>query len=366
MSQLFQNFTQETNRLLDAVLFYAEQDAKFAINSPFSNKSDAARLKLEFLKDLLKTFNKDLSKPERNTRAFIRNEIRKVRVKAHPTFLNYLVNGQLTRWLINSILLRQNIIDDFSKRLDAHTKSASVKENVQHLSIHLKQAGFTLDIDNYLEKMLMQGLPKFHLRYADLQNPSTDFVLHFKRIEGSATYVFETFDAALRANWEQSISKPSNSNWKVFSHQNEVLFSAKKAANLVSGRSVMVDQATNHWAIIDNTHKLTKHIYIQFDLAAELNKLPIKFKNVEKNQIINALNNGESKEIQVRINGETKKVQLLAFPQEQKLRIIDYRGELMDYKDLGNSQDLNLKKAVEVLNKSIDNVIKVDFKKGIR
>ena len=365
MPYAFQNIAQQ-NRLLDALFVYTEQDVKFAINSPFSNKSDAAKLKLEFLRDLLKTFNKGLSKDEKRTRVFIRNEIRKTTIKAYPTFVNYLLNGRLSRWLINSVLSRQNIVVDFSKQLDVHIKATGVKENLQLLSVRLKQAGFSLNIDQHLEKMLMQGLPKFHVRYSDLQNPSTDFVLHFKRIEGTAGYIFDKFDASLRPNWEQTVNKTSNSNWKVFSQENEALFSARKATNLMSGRSVLVDPATNCWAVIDNTHKLTSFNYLQFDLNAELKKLPIKIKDPERNQILNALNNGEPKEISVKVNGETKKFDLIAFPREQRLRIIDKKGELVDYKDLVNSQDLNRQKAVEILNKSKDNVIEVDFRKRIR
>lgn len=367
MPTQFQAVAPAENRIWDALLFHTEQEVKYRINNPLGSGNDmeAYRLKLEYLQDLQKSYKRNLTKPEKATKIFLRNEIRKLKVKTNPTIWNYLIRGRLARYLLNTVFANQNGIQGHLQQFNKFEKSVGQEQNLANLGTQLKQAGFNQNIDHALQKMLGQGLPKFHIRYADMQQPNTDFVLHFTKIPGSSTYVLEKFDAAARPSWEQTNKLGTSSNWMSFSLLGQEVFRPREAANLLNGRSI--SKGNDQWIVLDRTNPQNPYKTISFNLEKALSQIPLPEMNaIKMKNFIDALQKGEMKELSFNIDGKMESYRIYANPIDQSIRAVDKNNSLVDPKQIGQINKQQSQKAVNIIKQSQDNVIKGNFRKAIK
>jgi hypothetical protein len=341
----------QMNRIMDAVLLYTEQEIQYAVNNPGINHRDnhAIELKEQYYKDLLQHFNQKLTRPEKDARKFLKNEIRKLNVQRNPTLLNVLLNGRWSRWLRNYFTGKSNVIYNYKNTLNQYQNKIGMEYNLIRLSDAVKRCGFTQDISNTLQRMIAKGLPTFHIRYADIRNPGANYILHFKMIPGSAAYLFEKFEASLHPKNQYSTDSQT---WYSFFPDAEISFTATEAAQLINGRSI--SKSNNEWIVLDNTDKVQPFRLIQFNLEEALKKLPLqKMSLVEYKNLINTLKSGNSKEVAININGQLQKFRLEASPLSQTVRTFDKSSNRqVELIEIIKESQRQTKKVAEILNKS--------------
>lgn len=313
------------NRIWAAITAHVEEEMRFRVKNPDLGSRDryATVLSLEYYRDLLHALRKDLSPDEKRTRVFLKNEIRKLKVQARPGILNYLLHGGLSRFLTNYLLGQYNFVRDQHKTLVHFQRSKTQEENFSQLTRAVKEAGFGQNIEQQLKLKLSHNLPKFHIRYADLRNPGTEYILHFVRQPGTQSYQFNSFDAAPSLGWRLAGKNQPASSWQTFDLRSEQSFNASQAAQLVNGRAICTDSASNLWTYLDQGYYKTYRTE-KFDLRAAIVKLPLATPSEnEVRAIENALRSGGKRETVLLINGKEEKFNLSAAPLHQKIFITD-------------------------------------------
>lgn len=338
----------QENRLMDAILLYAEQDAHYRANNPVGSRDDrqASELKKQYYTDLKKHFSRKLNKPEKATRRFLKNEIRKLLVQTNPSLINILLNGRLSRWLRNLITGNRQIINLHQTAVMRLQKQIGMERNLAHLTHTVKQAGFRQDISAILNKMIAQELSSFHIRYNDIRHPDTDYVLHFKKYPGTENYHFERFDvAAIPKSATTFNTQPAS--WQSFPQAAEMQFSASEAAHLVNGRPIC--RNGNEWLMLDRTDALNPIKTQIFNLEKALKKLPLKEVNkTAYGNLVKTLKAGGSREITLQINGTEEKYRIQPAPGLQTIHVFDINNNRqVDMKKITNKQYEKVAKIVE-------------------
>lgn len=351
----------DSNRILDAICIYAEQEVKYRIGNPTGSPSDqhAYELKKQYYRDLLKHYRNKLNSPEKASRQYLKNEIRKLTIRSNPDLIDRLLYGQLSRWIRNfftgdlkSINWHKNTVLQLQNRI-------GIEENMTQLSHIIKKAGFVQDLDPLLKKMIAQGLPQFHIRYSDIKNPNTDFILHFKHIDGSGAYQFDRFDVANRPTLKQ-FNNGEQQIWHTFNQNSDILFIASESAHLVSGRAVCKGES-DKWYVMDKVNSTNPIQSQEFNLKGALNKLPLpQMSNTQLNNLIKTLKSGATKEITLNLNGEPDTYYLLAVPQSQTVRILDKQSRFIDADTIISKNKKQNEKLTKMVSHANDEVIYLD------
>ena len=268
----------QENRLMNALLLYAEQEKHYRHNNPIGSRNDrlAVELKKQYYIDLDKHFKRKLSKPERATKQFLKNEIRKLLVQTNPNLINILLNGRVSRWIRNFLTGNRQVISSHQNTIRHLQNQIGQSRNLAHITDAVKHAGFNQDMSTILSKMIAQGVNSFHVRYSDIRHPDTDYILHFNKFPGTDSYHFERFGAAARLKSTTTFSS-QEINWQSFFQSSEILFSASEAAHLVNGRSIC--RNGNEWLVLDKADALNPIKTQIFNLENTLQKLPMNQMN---------------------------------------------------------------------------------------
>lgn len=355
----------ESNRIFDAIILYIEQEIKYKVGNPLGSVNDqySNELKSQYYRDILQHFKNKLSPSERTSRKYLKNEVRKLTVRVNPSFINRLLYGRLSRRLQNFVSGNLKAINLTSKSVQKFQNRIGIEYNTVQLDNSLKQAGFSQDIVPTLQKMISQGLSQFHIRYADIKNANTDFILHFKQIPGTAAYEFASVDVAKKPKW--GLETKEEQMWYNFNQRSINSFNANELANLAAGRCVCKDE---RWYILDKDSPSDYLKTTKFDIITALQKLPLKkMSKTEFNNLVNTLKHGNSKEVTLIINDEAHNYFLCAAPQSEGIRILNDRNRVQDIDSIINrnkEQGEILEKLInhaneEVVNLDLDNSYKM-------
>ncbi|WP_143197606.1 hypothetical protein [Chitinophaga niabensis] len=340
---------------MDTILLNVEQDLKFKINNPlFDNSKQTENLNLQYYNTLLKHYSTRLNRNERNTRAYLKDEIRRLKFKTSNNFADKIRYGRLARWINRFLSLRNNGIKFNRTIVNGFQNKIGQRENFLLLDKAIKDAGFNQDISKSLEKLIAQGLPKFHIRYTDVRCPETEFILHFNIIPGTGAYQFANFEAAGRLQIEHNYGLQEHL-WHSFSLNADVQISATEASRLVNGKSICKENDT--WITLGNNNAYSTD---RFNLEAELKKLPIqKMSAIEYKKLTNALKFGASKEVTLILDGIPVKYNLEASPSHQCIRILDKNKQLVDLPALKERTSKQSKLLANIEKQSEAKVIKM-------
>lgn len=351
------------NRLMDAVLLYTEQLVRYRIDNPIGSQLDrgANELKKQYYQDLVKRYKKRLTVSEKATRKYLKNEIRKLKLNTNPGIVRILLYSKPSRWLRNFINGNLKTVDWHHATVQHHQNMVGNEQNFTRLNHMVKQSGFTQNIDHVLQKMIAQDLPRFHVRYADIRHPNTDFILHFSKIPGTGTYEFERFEAASRP----SKNHQEEQQWQPFTINADLSFSATEAAHLVNGRGVCKEG--NTWFVLDRTDWLNPVKNTSFDLETALKELPLTEMNfVEHRNLLNSLKSGATKEVTLNINGDLQKYQLVASPLNQSVRAFDTSNRLVHIPSLIQQSQEQAEKVSKILNQSTEKSVDMGVERGVK
>lgn len=323
--------TYSSNRIFEAIRYYQEMSIEHQLNHPGSKVPDvkAATLQLQHYQELLKSFRNQLSPLEKETRRFLKFEIQRLKYYIKPGILPFFQYNPVNR--VVSAYLRRDYksIQINQINLKQAQKLASEKHSIVNLNNQLQKAGFTQNIDRHLSKMMEQGLQSFHYRYFDVRHPNTEFVLHFTKPKDKDLYILEKFEASPIPSWEQL--HKHRPQYTMFNHHPSMHFTATEASNLVHGRGIAIEGLPDQWVTLDKANSENSLRFISFDLDAALKVLPLPNLNtIELNNLKEALQMGNSKELTFEINGQEKILNLSVSPQMQSVLLTDKNNQLIN------------------------------------
>lgn len=353
------------NRIIEAITLYEEREIMYRIGNPVGSPNDqhADELKRQYYQNLLRYPPNRLNRSEKDSLRYIKDEIGRLAVHINPSFKNRLLYGHLSRLIKNFLVGTLKSINWHKDTIRQFQNRVGIEQNSLKLSESIKQAGFNQDIAPLLQKMIAQGLPNFHIRYADIKNASTDFVLHFKIIPGTGAYEFSKVDVANKPKWNQANDTDSQI-WYTFSRNSDTLFTASELAHLVAGRGVCKGDS-NKWYVLDKTAPYDFLKTHQFDLPTALQKLPLqKMNKVELKNLKITLESGATKEVTLIINGEPENYLLVAAPQANVIRIFDKHNRLQDINSLVSRGKEQNEKLAAMVNHAEEEVINLDVAKS--
>jgi hypothetical protein len=265
---------------MDALLYYAEQEAAYKVQNPLTRKDDPAilqHLKGQY-ENILSAFRKTrgLSREERKTRAYLRHEVRRLRAKLQPTIFRSIVYARPVNWLLNTLLRRRANYRRHAQTVSAVGKSTLIEYNVAEIHQQMAKVGFTGQIESALKRLMNHNLPAFSVRHVQPDVPHTDFLLHFEKVPGRDVYHFKSFDALALPNIQSVLANnPAAPTMNFFLNQG-ISFSANEAGNLANGRPVQKEgHGQTVWYMQD--HSGTPSLQQRpFDVEQALTELKLK------------------------------------------------------------------------------------------
>jgi len=332
--------TGYSNRVLDALRVYAEQDAQLKIANPRGHSSDRSDLQLKYLhyRNIYKAFKKGANREEKKTLRYVRHERNKLRAKLRPSLFRRVRYSRIVDVMAGFLIGRYGMYKWHNQTLQNDQKGLLRTHNLSNLQDSIKKAGFNNSMEGPLQKMVDLNLPEFHLRYNDpLHCKNTDYVLHFKKIPKSDIYYFEKFDATARPTLQSVLNNDSSSVRQSFSLLDNMNVTAREAANLVSGRPIYKElNGKETWLYLDTTRRndLQNYSYktYNFDLEKALSKLPIKQMGIpgQRSTLLQELKVGNSREVTITKNGQPLKYTIEAAPNIKAINIFDSNNRLQD------------------------------------
>jgi hypothetical protein len=334
------NNTGYSNRALDALRVYAEQDAQLKIANPRGHLTDRSALQLKYLHytNIYRAFKKGANREEKKTLRYIQHERAKLRTKLRPNLVRRVRYSRIVDVMAGFLIGRYSMYKWHNETLQNDQKDLLRTHNLINLQDSIKKAGFNISTEGPLKKMIDLNLPEFHLRYNDpLHCKNTDYVLHFKKIPGSDIYYFDKFDAAARPTLQSVLNNDSSSLRQSFSLFDSMNITAREAANLVNGRPISKEMnGKETWLYLDIARRndLQNYPYktFTFDLEKALAKLPIKqYENPgQRSTLLQELKAGNSREVTMTRNGQSIKYTIEAAPNIKTVNIFDSYKRLQD------------------------------------
>src|SRR5687768_10869792 len=84
------------DRVAEAILEYAAEEAKLKIFSPLQTSREDTDLKLDHYTNMYSAFRKSAVGPEKQSIKYIRYEIARLKAKLNPTFFNRVYYSEIT------------------------------------------------------------------------------------------------------------------------------------------------------------------------------------------------------------------------------------------------------------------------------
>lgn len=314
-----------TNRVLDALTLFIEQDTQYRIMNPIiaANDRHSLHIKMQTLQNIALHFRKTKLDEEKLSLTFIKGEIRKIKVQITPSVLNYIINGAFARFLSNAFgrtfennRWHTNYVNNFQKEIGE-------QQNLLRLSEVLKKKGFHQNIEMTLKKSIKQALPSFSIRYYDVKAPDVNYILHFNKIPRTNSYQFKKFEISSRIS--NFVTTSAKNNWHTFNLDQKMAFNAKEAALLTTGKSIC--KGENDWYYLTPNGIQT----CKFELQSKLDGLPIEdLGPMAYRNLVNGVKNGLAKEISILIDGKKEKFFIEANPRNDSIIIKDRYNNFVD------------------------------------
>jgi hypothetical protein len=369
MARLQDHFSsQNSNRVAEAIFLYAEQETQLKISNPIESRRDNydVELKINYYKSILREYRKTKDRLEKNALRYVRHEIRRLQGQLKPNLFNRIYYSDIAELLKTWMRGEKDPVSYYQKAIREMERERIQNYNVQSLSTQLKKAGFNLEMEGALKRMVAQNFQQFHLRYADVENPNAHYVVHFEKIPQTNLYYFKKFEAVSRPSLEALLNNDINCQRQTFFVHDEYKVNASEAAALVNGRSVCKTiDGEQQWLMLDRVSmRNDQYLTMRFDLEKALLNLPIKEReNPAKYQtIISALQKGQRKEVTLLINNNSMKFALQAEPRRKAVDVLDQNNRWVDWERL-----LNLRETTKaVFQKVNDQELNLNQRQGQR
>ena len=332
--------TRYSNRVLDALRLYAEQETQLLIANPRGHRTDrtAMQLKYQHYTNLNKSLRKGADREERRSLQYVRKERGKLRAALSPTIARKILYSGIVDTVRNFMAGKHTLYKWHYQTLQNDRQDTIRTHNLVSLQDSLKKTGFNMSMEGPLQKMIDLNLPEFHLQYNDpLHCKNTDFTLHFKKIPGADIYYLEKFDASSRLTLQSVLTNDNTTVRQSFSLLDKMKVTAVEAANLVNGRSVCKEvDGKETWLSLDLTRKDKQQNYAYkaqtFDLEKVLGKWPIKqWENLgQRNTLLDTLKMGNGREVTMIIKGQSIKYTIEDAPSLKTIHIFDNNNRLQD------------------------------------
>lgn len=327
------------NRVTNALLLYAEQEAQLKISNPVGHAADrqGLALKYEFYNSIVQNYKKGTTSAEKFSLAYVKHEMAKIKAVLEPTALRRMLYNRPMNAVRNFMNGNNLWYREINRETQAIQKDILFAHNLETLKASMKGAGFSLNMDNVMERMLKQNFPSFHIRYADpLHQKDTDFTIHFKKIPGSDLYYLQKFDAASHPSLKAVLKNDPATVRKTFSLDDKMAFSATEAASLVNGKAVCkMVEGKEQWLSLNTTkgyNQENEYNQVKFNLDRALEQLPIlEMKDPTKAiRLIESLKTGVNKEVTLQIDNHQVKAVVAAAPQQKTVLLTEKNGQYMD------------------------------------
>ncbi|HLI94159.1 MAG TPA: hypothetical protein VKU83_11130 [Puia sp.] len=324
---------QPFDRVLDSLLMQAEQEAIQRTRNPTLRRDDPYLLGLrqaqyESIIDGYRNRD-DLTRDEKRGLTYVRTQLRRINARLHPNLLSRIRYLRPVNWVFNWIRGRAALIEGYNNQLQDQDRRTIQEQNVQRLSEEMKKAGFKVIPEAALKRAIAQDRPYFNIPYAASDDAKTDYVLHFKKLPGTDAYYLDNFDAATKPT-PQEVLRGNPIVRQNFSLIDDYSLSAHEAASVI--RQIPVARnidGQDRWLITD---PLGERRWVEFDLQAALNKLPIKeLRDPARMQaLVTALHAGSSREVTFRKNNQTHELRVQVDSWAEGLLFKDKNGNLVD------------------------------------
>lgn len=360
------------NRVTNALLLYAEQEAQLKISNPAGHAVDrqGLALKYEFYSSIVQTYKKGLTLEEKFSLAYVRHEMGKIKARLQPTVLRRVLYNRP----VNAVRNFMNGYNIWYSRLNHEMQSIQkdilLAHNLETLKAGLKAGGFSLNMDNVLERMLKQNFPSFHIRYTDpLHQKNTDFTIHFTKIPGADLYYLQKFDAVCRPSLQSVLKNDPGTVRKTFSLDDKIVFSATEAASLVNGKAVckMVD-GKEQWLSLNITkgyNQENEYNQVKFNVYRVLEQLPILEMTdpTKAIRLIESLKTGVNKEITLQLHSHRVKAVIAAAPHQKTVLLTDKNGQYLDMDRLMKNSMPDMTRKLSVVSQGQGEDMVIDLNK---
>jgi len=155
--------TGYSNRVLDALRVYAEQDAQLKIANPRGYSSDRSDLQLKYLhyRNIYKAFKKGANREERKTLRYVRHERNKLRAKLRPNLFRRVRYSRIVDVMAGFLVGRYGMYKWHNQTLQNDQKDLLRTHNLNNLQDSIKKAGFNNSMEGPLQKMVDLNLLNF-------------------------------------------------------------------------------------------------------------------------------------------------------------------------------------------------------------
>lgn len=366
------------NRVTNALLLYTEQEAQLKISNPVGHAADrnGLGLKYEFYNSIVQTYKKGTTSAEKLSLAYVKHEIAKIKAAMRPTFLNRALYNRPMNAVRNFMNGNNLWYGELNREMQTIQKDILFAHNLETLKASMKSAGFSLNMDNVLERMLKQNFPSFHIRYADpLHQKDTDFIIHFKKVPGSDLYYLQKFDAASHPSLKDVLKNDPAKVRKAFSLDDKIMFSATEAASLVNGKAVCkMVEGKEQWLSLNTTkgyNQENEYNQVKFNLDRALEQLPIMEMNdtAKAIRLIESLKTGVNKEVTLQIDSHQVKAVIAAAPHHKTVLLTGKNGQYVDINRLMQRGMSDMTRRLSVISKEQDEDMVIDMnqrRKGVR
>ena len=303
-------YPQGENRILDLLLYFTELESQQRVNNLAAKKDGPASLELreKFLVNAIEAFKKtrdlNLTPAERETRSYLRHELRRTRALQQPTPLKRIIFNRWVNRRLNNLMGRKGIFRNHDKMVEAFETKTALAVNAANLQNELRELGFRGQMEEPLKRMMAGNLKEFAFPHFDIHRPDTDFVFHVKKMPGSDAYFLEKFVASHRQTKQEVLKGQPPITPVVVSLKNDIVFTADEARVLAAGQAVNKDPlATKVWYVTENQLGGVKKI--DYDLAGQLGRLPIiEMQTAESASLVKSVAQGKVTTVTLRLPGE--------------------------------------------------------------
>jgi hypothetical protein len=333
-------YPQGGNRILDLLLYFTELESQHRVNNLAAKVNSPAALELreKFLVNAIDAFRKTrdlkLTPAERETRTYLRHELRRTRALQKPTLLKRIIFNRWVNRRINNLIGRKGIFRQHDKMVEAFETKTALSVNAANLQDELRALGFRGQVEEPVKRMMAGNLKEFAFPHVDIHRPDTDFVFHVKKMPGSDAYFLEKFVASHRQTKQEVLRGQPAMPPLVVSLKNDVVFNADEARILAAGQAVNKNPlGTTVWYVTENQFGGIKEI--DYDLAGQLGRLPIKeMQTAESASLVKSVAQGKAIAVTLLLSGdESAKATIQLRVDNQKnpyLHITSADGQVID------------------------------------
>lgn len=360
-------FEEDNNRVSDALKYYAEQEATRYIANPIAGKTDkdAMQAKLNYYTGVLNEIKPTATGDEKLSLKYVNNQINTLKASLYPTRLDKIIYSPTGNAIRNFVSGVDLFFNKQEKILNNLKTEIIQNHNVTSLQSAFTRKGFTINLQNQLDRMVKLNLPSFDILYLDTNHNHTLYQLHCEKIPGTNLYFFEKFDASPNPTLDELRKGVINANTKhTFSASEEKSFTAEQAAKLVHGQNV-AKEGTIHFMSKDTHQQKPTIESMQFNAEAELKKIHFPdLPEKEMSKMKEALKKGDSFPVSLPIpgKGDTDCIVMPALTNtKNKIIVVDTQGNFINMHQFKKENIQTMKEITKTLTGNNTPDFELDF-----